>query len=312
MWRACYDFMLNHPGFGRSFLWWFLRRSRILDTFCDEGYLKITMLGMTGERYAAAEDGGGINSLIIAQMLYWKSDLPTLCSDKFAVRDFVRSRGLGDILVPLVPGEEKWDRAEDIPWERLPNQFVLKCNNGSAHRRIVRDKSQFDPIVVRRDAARWLVSKFGLRQRERQYAGIRSCLYAEELLPGERGPSPLDYKIWCSNGRPLFVWVDSGRFAKQETTVFDLDFKRLDVAIGVHPGSCDLDKPKNWDRMLEVAAILSKGIPIVRVDLYNVNGRIYFGELTFTSGRARLATRPFEFSNRMARLADPICRSEQS
>lgn len=308
MWRICYDFMLRHPGFGRKALWRLLKSSRILDLFDDEGYLKVQMLGITGERYAAAEDGGGINSLIIAQMLYWDSDLPSRCSDKVAVRDFVRERGLGDILVPFVPGEETWARAEDIPWDRLPDQFVLKCNNGSAHRRIVRDKSAFDPDVVRRDAAEWLTSKFGLRQRERQYGRIKSCLFAEELLPGEDGPAPFDYKITCSNGRPLFVWVDSGRYAHHESTVFDLDFNRLDVSIGVHPGTRDLKRPKNWERMLEVASILSRGIPIVRVDLYNIDGRIYFGELTFTSGRARLITRPFEFSNRMARLADPICR----
>ena len=104
MWRTCYDFMLKHPGFGRRAMWWFLRRSRILDRFDDEGYLKIKLLGKTGERFAAAEDGGGINSLIVAQMLYWNSDLPRRCSDKVAVRGFVRERGLGDILVPLVPG----------------------------------------------------------------------------------------------------------------------------------------------------------------------------------------------------------------
>ena len=307
-WHPFYDFMLAHPGFGRKATWRFLKASRILDLFEDEGYLKLQLTGITGERYASAEDGGGINSLIVAQMLYWKSDLPSRCSDKVAVREFVRSRGLGDILVPFVPSEESWTRAEDIPWDRLPDQFVLKCNNGSAHCRLIRDKSAIDREAMQLKANEWLKSKFGLRQREWQYAKIKSRLFAEELLPGEEGPAPFDYKITCSNGRPLFVWVDTGRGVHHESTIFDLDFNRLDVTIGVHPGARDLKRPKNWERMLEIASILSKGIPIVRVDLYNIDGRIYFGELTFTSGRARLITKPFEFSNRMARLADPICK----
>lgn len=310
IWRMCYDFMVSHPGWGRRLMWGFLRRSRLLDLFCDEGYLKVSLLGKTGERFAAAAEGGGINSLIIAQMLHWRSDLPTICCDKIAVRGFVRSRGLGDILVPLVPGEETWETPEEIPWDRLPSQFVLKCNNGSGFRLIVRDKSEHDLTAVRRKVRRWLQKKYGRRHRERQYAGVKNCLFAEQLLSGESGGIPEDYKIMCSNGRPLFAWVDSGRFLNHERTVYDLQFRKMDVTIGYPACPQVRPRPKGWDRMLQIAGELSRGIPIVRIDLYNIHGRIYFGEMTFSSDGARSITRPFEFSNRMARLADPICRPE--
>ena len=308
MWRSCYEFMLRHPGVGRRALWWFLRKSKLLDTFDDEGYFTVKLLGATGERFAAAEDGGGINSLILAQELYWKSDLPRVCCDKFAVREFVRSRGLADILVPLVPGEEKWDRAEDIPWDRLPRQFVLKCNNGSGLLRIVRDKSAENPADVRRDAASWLRTDCGRRQRERQYVGMRNCLFAEQLLPAGDGLVPCDYKFMCSNGRPLYAWVDVGRFVRHERAIYDIDFRRQEVSIGFPRPAYDLERPVGWSRMVEVSAELSRGFPIVRIDLYDVKGRVYFGEMTFTSDRANAITRPFDFSNRMARLADPICQ----
>lgn len=302
--------MLRHPGAGRRAMWWFLRKSRLLNAFDDEGYLIVKLLGVTGERFASPEDGGGINSLIIAQELYWKSDIPRICCDKWAVREFVRSRGLGDTLVPLVPGEEKWDSADDIPWERLPEQFVLKCNNGSGLLRIVKDKSAQNPEEVRRAATSWLRTGFGRCQRESQYVGMRNCLFAEQLLPTKRGIVPLDYKFMCSNGRPLFACIDFGRFVKHERAIVDLDFRQQEVRINFPIYRGEIEKSAGWERMKEVAAKLSKGIPFVRVDLYDVDGKVYFGEMTFTPARASAITRPFEFSNRMALLADPICRKE--
>lgn len=294
-------------------MWWFLRKSRLLNAFDDEGYLIVKLLGATGERFAPAEDGGGINSLIIAQELYWKSDIPRICCDKWAVREFVRSRGLGDILVPLVPAEVSWETADQIPFDDLPERFVLKCNNGSGFLRVVRDKGKEDLAALRRAAAGWLRTDFGAEGHERQYVGMRNRLFAEQFLDGGTCVVPSDYKFMCSNGRVLYAWVDSDRFAKHYRTVVDRSFNRLAVRISRHPeAEHPVLRPSNWDEMLNVAATLSRGIPIVRIDLYSVSGHVFFGEMTFTSGRANAITRPFEFSNRMARLADPICRKESA
>lgn len=307
-WNAVYRFMLCLPSSGRKLLWWVLRKTHLIDLFCDEGYFKIKLLGATGERFSSAEDGGGINSLLLAQELFWRSDLPKVCCDKFAVREYVRSRGFGDILVPLVPSETMWRSSWEIPFESLPGEFVLKCNNGSGLLRIVRDKTSLKLDEIRGEVDAWLKSDFGVCQRERQYVGMTNCVFAERLIKTGGEGVPPDYKIMCSNGRPLYAWVDTGRFVRHLRTVFDTDFNRLDVSIGFPVCQEVIEKPQNWDRMLEIASGLSAGIPIVRIDLYNVGGRIYFGEMTFTSDRANAITRPFEFSNRMARRADPICR----
>lgn len=307
--RTCLDRMARLSPIWRETFWRILKGTRLATAFDLSDYLKLKLLGATGERFASPEDGGGINSLIIAQELYWKSDIPRICCDKWAVREFVRSRGLGDILVPLVPAETSWEDADRIPFENLPERFVLKCNNGSGLLRIVRDKGKEDLAALRRTAAGWLRTDFGTNGHERQYIGMHNRLFAEDLLDDGTGKVPVDYKIMCSNGRPLYAWVDTGRFVDHRRTVFDLQFNWQDVRIGFPGDAGTPSRPDNWERMLEIAAELSRGIPIVRIDLYNLSGRIFFGEMTFTSDRANAITTPFEFSNRMARQADPMVRS---
>lgn len=307
--RACLDLMTRLSPVWRKTFWRMLKGTRLVAAFSLADFLKLKLLGSTGERFALPEDGGGVNSLIIAQELYWKSDIPRICCDKWAVREFVRSRGLGEILVPLVPTEVSWEDANQIPFEDLPERFVLKCNNGSGLLRVVRDKGTENLAALRRAAAVWLKTDFGVSGHERQYVGMRNRIFAEHLLDDGTGKVPVDYKIMCSNGRPLYAWVDTGRFVDHRRTVFDLQFNRSDVRIGFPVASGTTSRPENWERMLEIAAELSRDIPIVRIDLYNLSGRIFFGEMTFTSDRANAITTPFEFSNRMARQADPMVRS---
>ncbi len=147
--RTCLDLMIRLSPVWRKTFWQMLKGIRLETAFSLADYLKLKLLGATGERFAPPEDGGGINSLIIAQELYWKSDIPRICCDKWAVREFVRSRGMGDILVPLVPSEVSWEDADQIPFECLPERFVLKCNNGSGLLRVVKDKGKEDLLALR-------------------------------------------------------------------------------------------------------------------------------------------------------------------
>ena len=210
-------------------------------------------------------------------------------ADKYKVRQYVESLGLGDILVALYG---HWDKASDIDWDSLPKEFVLKVNNGCGDVLICRDKEALDKKAVVATYDRLVSKKYGDITGEPHYAKIKPCVIAEELLDISKQPikttSLIDYKVWCLNEKPYCIWCAWNRGSHgADCGVFDIDWN-------YHPewsvftehyrkGLDRLPKPSSFERMLEVAAKLSEGFPILRVDLYEVGGKIYFGELTFTS-----------------------------
>lgn len=210
------------------------------------------------------------------------------CSDKYKVRDYVKSKGLEHILVKLYG---KWDKAEDIDYDLLPNKFVLKCNHDSGTCFILDKKMGFDKEAVNKELNRKLKIKFGYQNRETYYNRIKPCIIAEEFLESNDNvfsSSLIDYKIWCFDGKPYSIWACYSR-SKECTyvNIYDLDWN-------VHPeysvftnhyrdGKGKVPKPKTLEEMLKAAATLSKGFPEVRADFYEVNGKLYFGELTFAS-----------------------------
>lgn len=212
-----------------------------------------------------------------------------MLTDKYAVRKYIESIGLGDTLVKLYG---KWDSVEDIDWDSLPDKFVMKCNNGSGDVLICKDKAKLDIEATKRYFDIMLHREFGVVSGEPHYALIKPCIIAEELLDASTQPcgssSLVDYKIWCFNGNPHSVWCCYNRKQYHANVgVYDLNWQ-------YHPeasvftkhyimGRQQLPKPTCLDRMIEVAKKLSWGFPVLRVDLYEVNGHVYFGELTFTS-----------------------------
>lgn len=231
-----------------------------------------------------------INEKITWLSLYTDTSLWTRLADKYAVRNYVEQRGCGGNLVKLFG---KWDRPEEINWDDLPDKFVLKTNNGSGTVLVVRDKKSLDFQKVVSDLNKWLKKPEGLETTEFHYTYMKPCIIAEELLEQNEeekkiSSTLIDYKIWCFNGEPYCCWTCTNRGnGGADVASFDLDWN-------YHPEhsvfnshyrkqSPPIGKPQNFDTMLEVAKKLSKGFPILRVDLYNIGGKIYFGELTFTS-----------------------------
>lgn len=219
-----------------------------------------------------------------------------MLTDKYAVRQYIESIGLGDILVKLYG---KWDSVEEIDWKALPNQFVMKCNNGSGDVLICKDKSKLDIEATKRYFNKMLHRKFGVASGEPHYALIKPCIIAEELLDSSTQPcestSLVDYKIWCFNGEPHSVccYYNRKRFDAYKS-VYDLNWQ-------YHPeysattkhykdNGIRIPKPVCLDKMIAIARNLSFGFPVVRVDLYEVNGKVYFGELTFTAHSGCLNT----------------------
>lgn len=205
-------------------------------------------------------------------------------ADKWAVHDFVRQRVGADVLVPLLG---RWDRAADIDFTALPDSFVIKPNNGSYDVILVPDKQRADLADIRRRLDRSLHTRFGLDNAEPHYLRIKPCILAEEMLPTDGPEGLVDYKVWCFDGRPFGVLACVGRDPvthHAHLVCYDLHWRRHPEWLApAFRNDCTLPRPQGLERMLDVAARLSTGFPEVRVDLYYVRDRLYFGEMTFTS-----------------------------
>lgn len=212
---------------------------------------------------------------------YAKDPLVSQCSDKYAVRDYVEQCGLGDILNGLIGA---WDRAEDIEWEKLPKRFAIKCNHGCGYNLICQDKSKFDIEKAAKQLDVWMKEDFWKEYAEVHYKAIPKKIICEEYLEGKGNALPVDFKIYCFNGKPEYI----GNFIERDIVTdeilrgyFDLEWNPSPVFKGEMQPEL-FDRPKTLDKMLEYAEILAKPFPFVRVDFYEVDGKIYFGELTFT------------------------------
>lgn len=210
-------------------------------------------------------------------------------SDKAEVRKYVASKGLGHILTDLYG---VWDRASDIDFTTLPEAFAIKSTHGCAQAILVDDIRKTDILRLRRDVARWRHRRHGLADAEPHYLRIPPRILAEQLLTRDATVCPTDYKFMCYDGCPLYCLVCTGRDIVRlhsRLSLFRLPgWERVQGALT--PGmeeSASVAPPRHLADMIEYAARLSTGFPFVRVDLYEVEGRVYFGELTFTPAAAR-------------------------
>lgn len=210
------------------------------------------------------------------------------CADKVAVRDYLAEKGLERYL-PRSYGV--WQRAEDIDWDALPEQFVLKCSHGCGYNIICRDKAKLDKAQTIKKLNGWLREDFWKVTCEPHYRTIPHRILCEEYL----GDDPLDYKFFCFGGQPEVFYIsqkEGGDFHSARLLLMDMEgrpteYQRVDYArIEKTPAL-----PQGFGEMKELAAKLAQDFPFVRVDLYNIDGRIWFSELTFTpsAGMIRLA-----------------------
>ena len=234
-----------------------------------------------------------LNEKILYLKLFTDTSSWTQLADKYKVREYVESCGLSNILIPLYGA---WDRVEDIPFDQLPQTFILKANNGDGKGTNVKvDKAKMtnaDWKALRNRLQGWLTTKhIGALSGEPQYRNIKPMILAEELLSsGEGETSLIDYKLWCFNGKPYSFFVCSERQADgYHATVdcYDLEWNRYPENMLASPhmtvATKAIPRPACLYEMIAAARKLSKPFPEVRVDLYAVGGKAYFGELTFTS-----------------------------
>lgn len=227
--------------------------------------------------------------------LYDATEIKTRLVDKYLVRDWVKDMIGEEHLVPLLG---VWDNFDDIDFDSLPNRFVLKTNHGSGSVYIVKDKSKLDIEDARRKFAGWMSKNFAFGFGfEMQYLNVVPKIIAEEYL--EELDQVYDYKFVCFNGECKFIWVDTDRFTGHKRTLFTTDWQVMDEYI-VHPKSDRaLPRPKCLDEMLEYAEKMSREFAHARVDFYEVNGHVYFGEMTFTSSSGTENPTPASFGIQM-------------
>lgn len=252
-----------------------------------------------------------LNEKILWQKLYADTSKWSELADKYRVRKYVEDLGLGNLLVKLYGA---WDNEADIDFDKLPNALIFKANNGEGKgtNLIVQDLKSKNKSELRHIFHWWLKRKYiGALAGEPQYKAIKPMVIAEELLPIPKGEeSVVDYKIWCINGVPRFIMVCNDRDSRRggvSLLTYDNNWNpkpEYSVSNNDYHQGCIIPRPNNLEKMLEYAKILSKGFPILRVDLYNINGRIYFGELTFTSLGGMMHYYTQEFLDLLGKEAD--------
>lgn len=228
--------------------------------------------------------------------LYYRDPVMQQCADKYTVREYVESKGLGHILNELYA---VFQSPEEITLDSLPNTFVMKLSNGSATNLICTDKSQLNVEDVRRQFRDFYAQSGTSAGREWVYATDKKpVVIAEELLVDDtqRDDSLCDYKIMCFSGEPYCIICHYDRIVDHRSNIYDTDWNDLHIT-GNYPQGDGVDRPENLEEMLEIARILSKDFPAVRVDLYSIKGKTYFGELTFfhASGYIRYTPDSFDF-----------------
>lgn len=213
---------------------------------------------------------------------YIHNPLVIQCADKYAVREYIADCGCEEILNDLIGA---WDRVEDIPWEDLPERFVLKWNFGAGMNIICDDKSKLNKEETLAQLKKWGKVKFWLPYSEMQYKKAPKKIICEKYLNDGNGLLPQDYKVYCINGEAKYLLLCVGReYGHPKFYFFDKNWElqRINRDSIAAPEGFSIPKPGCIDALFEYAEKLSKPFPFVRADFYVIDDRVYFGELTFT------------------------------
>lgn len=259
----------------------------------DKLYLKLMYQVKLGKRLNL-KNPISFNEKLNWLKLYDRKDIYTKMADKFEVRQIVKEYLGEEYLIPLLG---VWDRAEDINFDMLPEQFVLKCTHDSGSVIICKDSFSFDREGAVKKLQDTLRNNYFYPSREWPYKNIKPRIIAECYMVDESNTELKDYKIYNFNGEPELIQVDFGRFTHHERNLYSTEWKYIDEEIEYPKNpNVQIDKPENLQEMLSFARLISKGIPSVRTDFYSVNGKTYFGEITFyqEGGFARFSSKEYE------------------
>ena len=227
------------------------------------------------------------------------------CTDKYAVREYVRERIGDQYLVPLLG---VYDDVDAIDLQALPDRFMVKATHGSGWNLLVWDKHELDWSEESRKLRDWLARSYYSHKREWQYRDIPPRLVIEELLVDGDGRLPPDYKLFCfpaAGPAATLIEVDLDRFTPTHgRNFYDWEWRRLDLVQGIPNADRDAPRPRCLEEMIDISQRLARDFHFARVDLYELGGRVYFGELTFTSGAGTTPFRPDDWDRRLGDLIE--------
>lgn len=270
----------------------------ILKTIGLKNALKLYYRIKTGRKLNLKNPTRYSEKIQLRKYLHHSNELYILCADKYKVREYIKEKIGEEYLVPMYFAKEQIT-VEDL--EKLPNAFVLKTNNATKTNIIVRNKQEENLEEIVRKMNEYTKLKFGYRTFELFYNKIKPMIIAEKYIGSSDGLVPNDFKFFCfkNNGSnpKIIIQVDYGRFSDSHVRHFyNEDWKEIPMTNRKNsPIDHIVEKPQNYEKMLEIVKILGNDFDFVRVDLYEVEGKIYFGELTFTDGSGYNPIKPDEY-----------------
>ena len=284
---------------GGSFAQRSLRKGRRIlfgEAGYDRQYLIQRYLDFTGRSPNLDEPKGFLEKLLWLSLHYRNPQIPSFV-DKWQTRQQVTKRVGPEVLNELLG---VWDRPQQVPFADLPDRFVLKATAGSGWNILCPDKSKLDISESIQKLTAWQNRNYYHWQREWQYRSLRSRIIAERFMFDPLHPhrSVPDFKIFCFNGQPRVIGVNTDRWGDNRHDFFDVDWNAVDYGMSTKPRSNPpLQKPENLAQMVEIAAKLADGFPFVRVDLYRHAEKIIFGEMTFSPSAGNMPIQQPEADN---------------
>lgn len=271
----------------------------------DKLYLRLFYFATTGRRINF-KNPEGFNEKLQWLKIYDRDPARGKLVDKLALREHIKEVWGEEHLFPLLG---YWKSFDEIDFSQLPNGFVLKCNHDSGSTKVIRDKTamtEADMEALRKHFTKRLKQDFFYAGREYPYKGLKPYIMAEQLMIDENDPqkSIEDYKFFCFDGEPKIMFVATDRGTSCKFDFFDMDFNHLDI-FNIYPNANKtIEKPAMFEEMKEVAAKLSQGMRHVRIDLYELGGKLYFGEYTFFHGGGFQLFHPEEWEQKLGDWID--------
>ncbi|HPP85702.1 MAG TPA: ATP-grasp fold amidoligase family protein [Bacillota bacterium] len=262
----------------------------------DEVYIRRQYKSRTGKTLDLSKPELYNEKVQYAKLYYRDVRLKQLV-DKYEVRKYVEEKIGGKYLTKLYG---VYNSVNEIPFDELPDRFVMKLTNGSRFNYICKHKTQTEIRKIKRRFKKWVKLDYYILGREWAYKDVKNRIICEEYLETEDPLGLNDYKVFCFNGEPKLIQVNFARFTNHKLNFYTPEWDFVDERVA-YPNDPDapIEKPKNLDEMLECAHKLSEGFPHVRVDFYNIGNRLVFGEMTFYHGAGYLHFENQEFEKKL-------------
>ena len=258
----------------------------------DEPYLKILYRIRTGKKLNL-NPPKTFNEKLQWLKIHNHDDKYSVMVDKYLVREYIADKIGSDYLIPLIG---VYDNSYDINTDKLPDEFVIKCTHDSGSVILCSSRQELTDSV-RKTLNKALKRKYYYANREYPYKNVKPRIIIEEMMHNHADNGLVDYKIHCFNGKARLILACADREAADgiKKVFYDEAWNKLDLKRPGTSNDCHLERPRNLGKMIELAELLSHGIPFVRVDFYEVNEKLYFGELTFFPGSGMERFEPDEY-----------------